>query len=355
LERKTIELGNWQTDFNQFTIAIPKLKKYNIPLEKKDIYEIGKIMAEARFGTQLAKDMDLKRFGEYTAAHHFDNPLKSNTPLGSRVVPAYIKKNVVRVSKEILSALVKGRNRIGLEIYGRALHMVEDFFAHSNFVEIGLKLQGRRAKTYAGTVGSGTNKSYRLATGIVEELDTVISFLKIIAFHMNKPSPAGSLSTGDKIALIIVKRYSPISSKVYRIYLKFSKYIDRIIPFMKNLKKLIGRIKKVISNVIIRVTSQMKKLTGTGSQPSHSKLNKDDPSRPNFGLAKKLAIVVVKKINKDMVLAWKYREEYRKIPKKGYLALVKHYYHNVKRSIRYYLKHPAKHPARSSWWKSIIK
>ncbi len=147
-ERKQIALGNWQNDFNQISLAIPYLEKTGtgINLTKDDCFEIANIIAEEKFGPEIARQMNKNRFGEYEAKQHFDNPLKPNKELGNEAVPDYINENIVFVEEVFQKAIDAKKDKnsaVAMEYFGSALHIMEDFFAHSNFVEIALNKKKR--------------------------------------------------------------------------------------------------------------------------------------------------------------------------------------------------------------------
>lgn len=344
LERKQILLGNWQNDFNQISLINEPLEQYlGVKLTSDDLFELAVIIAEAKFGEQIAKQMDKHRFGFYKPSQHFDNPLDANDALGMEAVPNYIKVGVKEIRDTFEKAIAAGRTRVGREYYGSALHIMEDFFAHSNFVEIALRLRGVFVTTHAGLVESGRDEGrFRLVSGIFETLDTVVSMLKIITMHMKRPPEPGKvISTGDRITLVLLKRFNRKLARLYLAYLLMIHWAKRKIPGFKLLHNVAQRIKfwavHKVASLIDKLTTQLAKKTGTGAQISHSILNKDDPSRPLYGLARQLAVYVVKAINLKMLAVWKDPKD--TAARKELFSLVDRF---------------TSHPDKCSWWHSII-
>src|SRR5262249_19072361 len=53
-------------------------------------------------------------------------------------LPAYLGRSIQYVEEEFTHAADLGRTADGLMHFGNGLHTVEDLFAHSNFIEIGI-------------------------------------------------------------------------------------------------------------------------------------------------------------------------------------------------------------------------
>jgi hypothetical protein len=76
-------------------------------------------------------------------------------------LPAYIEVAKEHVRRQVSEAAALGRNQRGLAALGNGLHAVEDYFAHSNFVEVALAELKRE-----GEVGE-TNPKVRATKGYV--------------------------------------------------------------------------------------------------------------------------------------------------------------------------------------------
>ncbi len=325
-EIREITFGSWQTDMNQISLLKPILNKVVIVTDE-DLFEIVQVLAEAKFdhpgSRAVSGGMSQSRFGNYDPRQHYDNPSAPGQLLEEAAIPAYITNTTDYLKAVLRTALYFGRNRAGREYYGRGLHILQDFFAHSNFVEIAINLrtQENREETFAGTVKEGQEERYRLATGIFETIDTTISLLKLLINHLKKKSPPGQiLSTSDKILIILLRRKYP---ELADNYLRFKTGMHMLkesipIPFVvEQLLQTIERIKQVLlvflTQKLNELTKNLAKHSGTGPQPSHSKLNKDDQSMPLFSVAAALAKEAVGGVHKAMLTAWTRSTEYRRL------------------------------------------
>jgi hypothetical protein len=108
-------------------------------------------------------------------------------------VMAYLRRTNLHVERRLDLAATAGRNPEGFMHLGAALHAIQDLFAHSNWIEIGLnKLLGedptllpdldpaqRKIFTYANAVdvprGEGTERRPVLMTGSFTGVDTQVS------------------------------------------------------------------------------------------------------------------------------------------------------------------------------------
>jgi hypothetical protein len=162
--------GNWLRDFSQL------LQKDS--LEDPQMLEIIRTLATGEFG-RAPTDSDL---GRYLPSEHVDRPeggrsaedpelseagrdlrfynlsaeqrawvLEERTAPFQMMIderfkasglPTYIERGKEHAKREIALAAAAGRNARGLQALGNGLHAVEDYFAHSNFVEVALAQLG---------------------------------------------------------------------------------------------------------------------------------------------------------------------------------------------------------------------
>jgi heterokaryon incompatibility protein Het-C len=164
--------GNWQRDLSQVFVG-PAVDAVG----KELLFEIVNVLAMKKFGRSL----DPSSFGVYSPTEHIDNPagqwnedlirpkgggappdregglstdprglkgtdedisspdaLKKMFEVNKEGLPAYIGRSEQYVEAQFGKAADLGRTEKGLEEFGSGLHTVEDLFAHSNFVEIGV-------------------------------------------------------------------------------------------------------------------------------------------------------------------------------------------------------------------------
>jgi Domain of unknown function (DUF4157)/Heterokaryon incompatibility protein Het-C len=158
--------GNWLRDFSQQLDAASSDPGARL--------EIVKILFTGQFG-RAPEDSEI---GRYLPSEHVDNPAGSEsaenpdisaemrakrrealspaqrefvdeeqtakfkqqvaTQAASSGLPVYIERAKEHVKRQIAEAAALGRNDKGRAALGNGLHAVEDYFAHSNFVEVAL-------------------------------------------------------------------------------------------------------------------------------------------------------------------------------------------------------------------------
>jgi hypothetical protein len=158
--------GNWLRDFSQQLDAASSDPGAKL--------EVIKILFTGQFG-RAPEDSEI---GRYMPSEHVDNPAGSESVEGSKIsaearakqrralspaqrdffdeeqtakfkqhiadqaaasgLPEYIERAKEHVKRQIAEAASLGRNDKGRAALGNGLHAVEDYFAHSNFVEVAL-------------------------------------------------------------------------------------------------------------------------------------------------------------------------------------------------------------------------
>jgi len=338
-EREQIEMGNWQTDINQISELNKYLSKSGLTLTDDDFFKIGSLLGEAKFGGKVSAQMKKERFGKYDPKQHFDRP--DDQGLENKAMPSYILKNVDALKesfhKSIYAYSSEGPN-VAMEYFGTALHTIEDFFAHTNFVEIALNLKGREVDTYAGKTSTG---EFRLISGNFKFLDVLISFGKMLLQYMSEPyNPKKGKTTGDKILIIFLRRQNPVVAKAYEYYLDANEIMIEAIPGYKDILKLIQYYKKYYANILAQAIYLMevdKKAAELTEKASHSNINKDDPSRQGYQLARDLAVHVVNVLTPIMRDLWHNPKDERKI-----------------RDLDDKIKLFTSYPKKGDWWDPIV-
>jgi hypothetical protein len=107
---------------------------------------------------------------------------------------------------------------------GNALHTIEDYFAHSNFLEVTLATRPTRPwaiETYSEPVRLSGKVIHPIVTGTFGGLDTAMSIVGVLCHHLAKeeqilqPGP----SKVNRLTLILLRRFSPPLAGYYAIYL----------------------------------------------------------------------------------------------------------------------------------------
>ena len=140
-----------------------------------------------------------------------DNAIGLKKHIRSPGLPPRLVTAAEFIVAELDAALVAGRTSEGFRRLGAALHVIEDYYAHSNFVELSLiELGHSNVFPWAGTkiVSSDPDidGKFPIVTGMFGSSDTLVSVLDIVGEHFQnlKPCEAGTRSAGAKIAIILL-------------------------------------------------------------------------------------------------------------------------------------------------------
>ena len=183
--------GNWLRDFSQLFDADKPSGGARLT--------ITKLLALGEFGHELTTE----EIGQYLPSEHVDNPeggksaeapgitdavrenRRSHLSASQRVwfdkereadfkdkihvaskatgLPEYIERAKAHVRLQLDAAARKGRNREGERELGNGLHAVEDYFAHSNFIEVALaKLAKEGALSQANPLVRAFHRYYKV-------------------------------------------------------------------------------------------------------------------------------------------------------------------------------------------------
>jgi len=161
-----VYFGNWLRDWSQVTTSSPVTNAL--------VYQIVNVLSWGEFNHEL----DPEQLGGYVPSEHLDNPLggktfeasdatppeqmESRAKLSSRQraelsdldahsrdikdavkasgLPPYIERGKAHIRARLTAAVQAGATREGMMELGDGLHAVEDYFAHSNFVELALSI-----------------------------------------------------------------------------------------------------------------------------------------------------------------------------------------------------------------------
>ena len=305
--------------------------------------------------------------GAYHSWEHIDNPTKIGDgrskdkrlqrpykPEDSAVDPGLAMKRYIRVARadarddlptafeyakrqlEIAASL--GRNGHGMRHLGQALHTVEDYFAHSNYVEIALTIQ-KHPKVITWVTAPDPTARLPVVTGTYGNLDVVASFTELIIPKLRElldPRKAG-MSLDEKLALglsLIEALYGHMSTKSLaeakmlwegvigamraasvakdvakkliegssieaKLLIHTMALVDRII--METTVWVLGVVD--VGAAINEVEEAAKHITGD-VEPTHTQLGKDDPHHPLHELAARCAEVAAQSIATSVKDAW---------------------------------------------------
>ena len=215
--------------------------------------------------------------------------------------------------------------------FGSALHVLEDYFAHSNFCELSLRKLGHTA-VLPWTATANCKHSLPVVTGMFGSTDVIASLAEPIAHKVFgieswefKASKPGDRSDGEKIMLILLSEHS--DKRYYEAFEKFLKLRDRIasIPGHQYLERagwIASAPMRLVLNSYNCVYQQLLLLVGNSvddaqtmfdsdpnkngsTDPSHSQLAKDHDVHPLHTLAATLASSAVEQVGIAMNKHWR--------------------------------------------------
>ncbi len=362
-DRSTIYFGNWLRDYSQ--LLDPKLvRPENMPRQfpqyftRNALTKIVDILSIRSFshlrGLPGLVDVTPERLGVYLPSEHIDNPrvdasVQSIDPATRDpafepwVLPGdpllevdpdtsmkrYIYRSVETMRHGLATALEQGRTPDGLKTFGSALHILEDFFAHSNFVELSL-IKAGHTRVLPWTSKALCKRELPLVTGCFGSLDVVASMAGVVGdmFFPERslkfdPTREGHRSEWDKITLIILGEHeNQAYLKTFEAFLVArdkwaswvgSEYVEFFLWFIGlPAKRLLNAFNammrgflKLAGNRISDYQTSIDNPNISGStDPSHSQLAKDHDDHPLHGLSAVLAKEAVRRVGKAMIDGW---------------------------------------------------
>jgi hypothetical protein len=356
--RKQIYFGNWLRDFSQ--VLDPKIvRPPNLPkdigryLSRDALTKLIALKAEVEFGE---KPEDRKIFtvtpqilGVYRPVEHIDNPTNNDPtakdprnidpdfdPLPTHeslgVDPATSMKHYIVASREYMrsqmhKAAAAGRTPEGYRHFGAGLHVLEDYFAHSNFVELSLRKVGHTGVLPWTSTAPGKHL-YPVVTGMFDSEDVIASTFGMIAdtvfkvqweFQASKP---GERTPSDRAMLILLEEHSdPTYVQRFKQYLWLRdtwastpghQYLEGLMHYTVG---MVGNLYNFVNNSLLHLIAnsvsdeQVYRAgdpnTNGSTNPTHSQLAKDHDNHPFHTLAAKLAKAAVADVGAAMAARWR--------------------------------------------------
>ncbi|UPL04990.1 Heterokaryon incompatibility protein Het-C [Pseudomonas sp. IsoF] len=266
---------------------------------------------------------------EFEALVRRDNPL--NVPHPKYSVMMYFKTSLRYMSKKLDAAKAEGKTATGMRNLGEALHVLEDLFAHSNYVELCLRKIGHADVAAWSTDLIGAKHPCPVVTGRFSGLDVIGSVAEPLArilFPTNslafRPIEAGERSDNEQALSILLEGSDyPEMKEAYELTLR-----QRDIAARNPLLRLVQGVRWArdlpLNSVNFAKNWLMQKLatwagdsigplqTAFNSDPntdseaivSHSQLAKDHATHPLHELAALLAQDAVERVARAMKEAW---------------------------------------------------
>jgi heterokaryon incompatibility protein Het-C len=373
-ERRKIYFGNWLRDYSQ--AVDPKItrpstsKNLSEGLTREALTSVIDVLARENFGDVGTFHVTPQYLGVYRPEEHIDNPhgiedgtskneafRKQWTEAEVAVDPTtgmlkYIATSgawatsAAYIQQELLRAIEVGRTDTGRRHLGHALHTLEDFYAHSNFVELLLiRLGYLNVYPWAHKKVQARTLRYPLVTGKFGGDDINVSAAYIISENLKAVAEcqAGKRSKEMKIILIVLKDIPP-----NQLNPKYVKKLERLLTLKENVEKKFPRIVETICRIGQLISALPKALlaakikdyaTGvTKAQteflnnpsflhPTHSQLAKDHDDHPLHVLAARLAQGPVREVGELIAKAWSQKENREAAANDVVQAALKYFVH----------------------------
>jgi len=359
-----IYFGNWLRDYSQ--LIDPKIvRPPNLPrdlgrhISREALTKIVDILAGGEF-YELRRDnpadytVTTERLGVYRPREHIDNPknIKPEPPNPRAVDPdfddwagagstlltidpatsrkRYIQSSIDFMASELTKAAKAGETPEGMRHFGSGLHVLEDYFSHSNFCELSLRKLGH-SQVLPWTALPPGERRHPVVTGMFGSTDVIASLAEPIAhkvfsmeswaFEARKP---GDRSDGEKIMLVLLSEHS--DPRYLQAFQSFLTYRDRMVSVpgyaqVMHVGWIASAPMRAVLNAYNFVYQQLMLLIGnsvddlqtlasdphrtSSTDPSHSQLAKDHDDHPLHTLAAELAMMAVARVGEAMRAAWR--------------------------------------------------
>jgi Heterokaryon incompatibility protein Het-C len=326
LERRQIYFGNWLRDFSQM-IDPAITRKPGAPQElprlltRKQITELVRIKASVEFVKEQGEahyfQLTEQTLGVYRPVEHIDNPknfknedprtidpdFAEPVPITSELLgidpetsmKRYIMKSADYMVEQLNLAAKNKKTPSGLRHFGAALHVLEDYFAHTNFVELSLIKMGYK-DVLTWTAAAHCKHIYPVVTGMFDTEDALASTAGIAAellfpveweYKRTKPKER---TPADRATLVILSD-KPKELKTYMDYLaardvwasqEWTEPISKAMHYTlgmygNSINFVFSSITQLLGNSIDDAQTETKGYPGDigSTDPSHSQLAKD--------------------------------------------------------------------------------
>ncbi|WP_341522598.1 HET-C-related protein [Pseudomonas sp. G.S.17] len=367
---RAIYYGNWLRDYSQ--LLDPKLvravgtpKNFPDVLSREALTKIVDVLAVREFTGLMAIDRQQftvtpEKLGVYRPSEHLDNPKPANDkPTDPKNIDAdfedwvapddaslqvdpetsmkrYLQRGVDFMTAELNLAREAGpQSADGLQAFGSALHVLEDFFAHSNFVELSLRKVGYD-DVLPWTSKADCKHGLPLVTGTFGGSDIIGSLAaplgKILFSTDDKPFEAtkpGVRYERDQILQILLSEHpDPRLYEAHEAFLTardkwaglgFASQVEQILNIIVTPGRIVGN---AVGTAMQGLTTLFGNSVGDGqtswgddphtsgsTNPSHSQLSKDHAEHPPHQLAALLAENAVLRVGQAMAGHWEQKPE----------------------------------------------
>ena len=240
---RQIYFGNWLRDFSQI-IDQKSIELVPLPI----IRSLVAVFAFMQFGYSTNEfEVTEERLGAYRPEEHVDNPkgyvggrypqLRPQVEAAEHDIDrTSAMKNYIAnqefngvndtsldfIEKQLIAAIACGRAR-DAEAYlhlGAALHTLEDFMAHSNWIELCMQMLGMELTSTGETQGSGNPETASFFKGMVDVFTFTGDAAKIKT-HRGLASP---IVTGSKSLIALQSDFLAVANSDWSIPLNYKTY-----------------------------------------------------------------------------------------------------------------------------------
>ncbi|WP_397449998.1 HET-C-related protein [Pseudomonas sp. NA-150] len=362
-EVNAIYFGNWLRDHSQ--LIDPKIvraanepKTFFKKFSREALTSVVDILAARAFSEDRVVYPDAfkvtrERLGVYRPSQHIDNPKTENpTPKDlskidedfeawiepghpwlqveyASAMKRYLFRSIGVMQEELGAAMEAGPSADGFRYFGAGLHILEDFYAHSNFVELNL------IKLGYNDVRPWTSKTLcrwdlPLVTGRFSASDAIASLALPIAQLLAPiknwtftPTRRGERSQTELMLVVLLGELSdptPLKALNALLQLRDDLADNPVFTFLQLQKwlvdiplralsialgSLVQHLAKWFAGIVVVLQTLIDDPNTSGStDPTHSQLSKDHHDHPFHDLAARLAEEAVKKVAMAMKNAW---------------------------------------------------
>jgi hypothetical protein len=289
--RKYIYFGNWLRDYSLVLAPVEATSPTSANLKDKLIIKLLSAKARRTFGKEGVFKVTAKNLGRSDQMEHLDNPYVSMSKQeteATQIDPTTGLKNyMVKSGQPYKSAmdyiqsqftetvtLLRTNEAEALRHFGQALHTIEDFYAHSNFIEMALRLQGHT--NVFNWVGKDTEitlngkRTFPIVTGCAGLTRMSVNLMSLLKDEVIELAP----ETGGRSDSAVSSCFSSLRCRFKMGLMSFNTKV--LSSFLQTLQKRIAHQTERDDEIFTDTRS---------TNPTHSQMSKDHLDHPLNSLA----------------------------------------------------------------------
>ncbi len=365
---KAIYFGNWLRDYSQLldpkiVLAPGEPKQFPYKFSRETLTKLVNLLAIREFHTLVRKQPESEEGLDfvtpemllvYRPVEHIDNPknLLPDPPDPQAVDPMfspwvlpgdpkleilpvqsikrYILDSSIYMQNKLDSALRAGATPEGMRFFGEGLHVLEDYFAHSNFVELSLRKLGYD-NVLPWTAAADCRHRWPVVTGMFGSFDVIASLAEPLAimlfpiddWEFKATKPGGYSDTEKMMQILLDDHENPELLAVLNGYLELRdkwasipghEHVERVGWMAASPMRLLINAHNLMFQTLLQLMGNSvhdgqtiwdnNPNTSTSTDPSHSQLAKDHDTHPFHTLATELASYAVEHVGRTMRDCW---------------------------------------------------